>query len=182
MNPHPDDLWTVDGAVRNKMPPHTWIEPWTGIVLATLRQEVLKADWRWHLVGDVAEDLLPGHDGVIDELPEPRMPIHNGDSTLVREIALTARQRYARPRSGDGPRWPATDRTLLAVGPGFDGHDPELLRLARLGRSVGIHLAVTTYLRTPQRAPREFGDNITGFWEQPVDDRDPRSSGIYLQS
>lgn len=182
MTPDDAERWTVDVASQGRTPPHTWIPAWTGLNLAALREEVLKACWEWHLVGDVDDHLLYGHSGMVDERTGPRMLGTKDDPALVRELTLIARERYERPRPATGPRWwPASGRMLLAVGPGFDGHNPDLHWLARLGRSVGIHLGVATQLSTPQRAPAEFRDNITGFWEQPVvDDRNPHRPSHHM--
>lgn len=152
--------WTVAGT-ENDGAVHAWVPSWTPASLNALRHHVLAAGWRVHLV-----DNLDNHPNRRDVERrggvDPLAPEADSRRT-VRNLSLLTEDLFFERRHV-GPRWQPLTRVLLAVGPGYDGHDTNLHAIASLGRTVGIHLAVSTHLADVARTPDEFRDHITGRW------------------
>lgn len=148
-----DDVesWTVNLTAQRLGEPHTWVRDWTRPTLAGLRDDVLAADWDWVLADD--------HSAF------PDLPIAPNSTAVVATLSRLARLRSSQ-HTTSAKLWTPPSRILLAVGPGFDGHSPDLHTIARLGADVGIHLAVSAVLAESDRAPQEFRANIRGLWER----------------
>lgn len=149
--------WTVSTAHHE---PHTWVPSWTPPALAELRDDVLTAGWDWKLV-DAPPTRASRRKRRCPQLDSP-FTTEPGNEETVAQLRAIAAWRYQKLRT---PRRQPPRRTLLAIGPNFNGHNPDLLHIARLGRSTGIHLAVATDLAEPHRTPQELIDNIHGYWE-----------------
>lgn len=151
--------WTVGTAHYE---PHTWIPSWTAPPLAELRDDVLTAGWDWTLVDAPTTRSASRHrPGRSHSLHNQLAPESRSGATVARLRAIAA-DRYQKSRTS---RLKPARRTLLAIGPSFNGHNPDLLHIARLGRTTGIHLAIATDLAEPHRAPQELIDNIRACWE-----------------
>lgn len=155
-----DDLtsWTVSTAHHE---PHTWVPTWTTPTLAELREDVLTAGWDWELV-DTPTSRAGRRRTNRSQRLNPPFTTKPGNEETVAQLRAIAADRYQKLRTA---RHKPPRRTLLAIGPSFNGHNPDLLQIARLGHSTGIHLAVATDLAEPHRTPQELIDNIHGYWE-----------------
>lgn len=162
LNIHPDlESWAVGLADRGIGTPHCWVHAWTGPNVAALQTDALAAGWEWILVDDPTNKPGNGdlYSGLFSELADNRLPITTDGAGTVRDLAALTTDRAH--TTGAHRR-----RILLAVGPGFDGHNPDLHTIARLGRIAGIHLAVSAAQAIPGRVPQEFTDNIRGYWQR----------------
>ena len=158
LNLHPDlESWAVGLADRGIGVPHCWVHAWTGPNVAALQADALAAGWEWLLVDDPT--VTPAFPRIYDPLyrllADDRLHLTEDGPGTVADLADRAHTAAADRR-----------RILLAVGPGFDARNPDLHTLARLGRTAGIHLAVSAALAIPGRAPQEFLDNVRGYWQR----------------
>ncbi|MBO0884213.1 MAG: hypothetical protein J2P17_28580 [Mycobacterium sp.] len=155
------ESWTIGMAHHL---PHTWVMSWTGPHAAALRDDALTAGWDWKLVDEPTHRPIRwGRDKHFGELADDRLAIEPDSTGIVANLSAIALDSYYKSQT---PGWQPPQRTLLAVGTGFNGHSPDLHQIARFGPSAGIHLAVSTALAQPGRAPQQFTDNIRGYWER----------------
>lgn len=162
LNLHPDlESWAVGLADRGIGDPHCWVHAWTGPNVAALQADALAAGWEWLLVDDptITREFHRIYAPLYSPLADNRLPLTEDATSTVADLAALATDRAHTTAAH-------RRRILLAIGPGFDANNPDLHTLARLGRTAGIHLAVSAALAIPGRAPQEFLDNIRGYWQR----------------
>lgn len=171
------DPWTV-GLARSAGPAHTWIHKWNAAELSELRHDALHAGWQFLIVSGEASRLSTPSD-----LPAALKVESDGPKTL-RELASEGHRRWQELKEAGRQDAVPIQPVLVAVGPGYPVNDPFLATLARLGRFVRIHLAVSVELHPAagSTSPRrwELSHNIGGTWGQYAVSVDVRSSTAYV--
>lgn len=127
-----------DQTRRNISVANAWMLHWSPSNVDELQSRVRSAGWQWRLVS-------------------------GPDSEEIATVGQRLRARYneakARPES-----WTPPLKVLLAVGPGGGVVSPELQRIVRLGRAVGVIVVAASELLDCGRSPAEFRDSFTGYW------------------
>lgn len=178
-SPHPGVAagypWTV-GLARYG-PAHTWIHSWNAAELSALKHDALRAAWQFLIVdgSDSKPLIVPG-------LPGELRAEKDGPKTL-RELASEGHRRWQELKEAGRGEVVPLQPILVAVGPKYPGDDPFLTTLARLGRLVRIHLAVSAELHPATRATSkqsELADNVQGTWGKYAVNVDARSCTAYV--